>query len=193
MEKPEGLIKFLWRTIVSLSKGMRVTFGYFSRPSTVVTQQYPENREELKMFDRFRSQLVLSHDEHGEHKCNACRICEQSCPNASIIVYSRKGAQSGRTELESFLWRLDSCTFCNACVMVCPHQALKMNGNFESSVFDRGLLIYNLAKYAGPSASSLQKVTDPEERKKLKESKPVFTEETTLFKNSKKGNSDGDF
>jgi NADH-quinone oxidoreductase subunit I len=169
-----GFFRRLVLGIVSLWKGMRVTFHYLSHPSTVVTRQYPENRATLKMFERYRTQLVMPHDAEGYHKCTACRQCETACPNGSIKILSRKGA-TGRNELDQYIWRHDSCTFCNACVIVCPFDALAMNGLFESAVYDRRLLVYNLNRYAGPPANALLKVADPEERRKLMEPRTPYS------------------
>ena len=33
---------------------MRITGRYFVSPGEIVTQKYPENRDELKMFDRYQ-------------------------------------------------------------------------------------------------------------------------------------------
>jgi formate hydrogenlyase subunit 6/NADH:ubiquinone oxidoreductase subunit I len=170
-----GSIRRIVDGIVSLLKGMAVTFRYLSHPSTVVTRQYPENRETLKMYDRYRAQLVMLHDEQGYHKCTACRQCVLACPNASIAITTRKGAVTGRNEIDQYIWRHDSCTFCNACVIVCPFGALEMSPKFESAVFDRRLLVYNLNRYAGPPANALQKVTDPEQRKSMMEPRGVYS------------------
>ncbi len=166
--------------VKSLLTGMRVTFRYLVHPSTVVTQQYPENRKTLKLAERVRAQLSFTFDENGFHKCTACHICEQQCPNASIHVMDRKPAGSTKSELDTFIWRLDSCTFCNLCVMVCPFQVLKMNSNFESSVYDQKLLVYNLTPYAGPASSVLMKVADVEERKKLIDARGPYDGPTAL-------------
>ena len=72
--------------LLSLLKGMKVTIRVFFRKKT--TEQYPENRDTLKMFDRFRGQLVMPHNENNEHKCVACGICQMNCPNGSIKVIS---------------------------------------------------------------------------------------------------------
>ena len=164
----------------SLLKGMGVTFHYLSHPSTVVTQQYPENRETLKMPERLRAQLSLNHDENDLHKCTACHICEEACPNASIHVLERPTPALSKTELDAFIWRLDSCTFCNLCVMVCPFQCLKMKSTFESAVYDQRTLIYNLSHYAGPTSTALAKVADPEARKKMIEPRDVYAGATAL-------------
>lgn len=170
-----GFVRRIVDGTASLLKGMAVTIRYLVRPSTIVTRQYPENRETLRMFDRYRTQLVMSHDEQGYHKCTACRQCVLACPNASILITTRKGAVSGRNELDQYVWRHDSCTFCNACVIVCPFGALEMSPKFESAVFDRRLLVYNLNRYAGPPASVLLKAADDEQRKSMMEPRGVYS------------------
>jgi NADH-quinone oxidoreductase subunit I len=159
---------------------MKVTFHYLIHPSTVVTQQYPENRATLKMPERLRAQLSMVHDENGYHKCTACHICEQACPNASIHVLERPTPAAAKTELDTFIWRLDSCTFCNLCVMVCPFNVLKMNSTFESSVYDQRLLVMNLVKYAGPTSTVLAKMPDDETRKKAIEARDPYSGPTAL-------------
>lgn len=152
--------------VAALARGMRLTLHYLLRPSTVVTQQYPENRATLRMFERFRGQLRLRHDEKGRMICNGCNFCEQACPNASIRIRAGKGAITGKTELDRFVWRMDSCTFCGACVQACPHDAIHFSNDFETSVYDRRLLVYSLNRYAGPAARFLAKAA-PEELAKL--------------------------
>ena len=72
--------------LCSLLVGMRTTLRVFFRKKT--TEQYPENRDTLKMFDRFRGQLVMKHNDRNEHRCVACGICQMNCPNDSIRVVS---------------------------------------------------------------------------------------------------------
>jgi len=167
-EKRHGFIGGVFSGLLSLVQGMAVTLGYFLRPSTVVTRQYPENRATLKMYERFRSLLTMPHDQDGCHNCTACGICQTACPNASIKVVSGKDA-AGKKILKNYIWRMDACTFCNACVQACPFSAITMTGGFESAVYDRRLLSYSLNRYAGPSASALKKIADPAERRKMME------------------------
>ena len=167
-EVPHGFFGGIVFGLISLLKGMAVTFRYFARPSTVVTQQYPENRATLKMTERFRSLLVMVHDQDGCHSCTACGLCQTVCPNASLRVVTAKDA-AGKKFLKNYIWRLDTCTFCNACVQACPFGAVAMTGAFESAVFDRRLLTYSLNRYSGPPANVLKKIADPAERKKLME------------------------
>ena len=66
----------------SLVTGMAVTGKEFVTPK--ITEQYPENRQDLKISDRFRAELTLIYDSEGRHKCIACGICQMNCPNGTI-------------------------------------------------------------------------------------------------------------
>ena len=71
---------------------MSVTGKYFlhSRKGAI-TQQYPDNRATLQMFERFRGEVVMPHDEKNEHRCTGCQKCELACPNGSIeIIWDRQ-------------------------------------------------------------------------------------------------------
>ena len=122
--RPRGNAAAVPSALASLAKGMRLTLGYLVRPSKVVTRQYPENRATLKFPERYRAMLHLIYEESGYHRCTACRMCEKACPNKSIKILSKKGEISGKMELDRYIWRLDSCVFCNACVQSCPFDAL---------------------------------------------------------------------
>ena len=91
--------------LISLLKGMRVTGKEFFTPK--VTEQYPENRATLKPFDRYRGELILVYDENNNHKCIACGICQQNCPNGTIqIVSSKITTEDGKTKrvLDKYLY-----------------------------------------------------------------------------------------
>ena len=83
-------IKEVLGGLKSLLKGMRVTGYYISHPKEIITQQYPENKDTLKMFDRFRGEVILLHDENNEHRCTGCTACEVACPNGSIEIISER-------------------------------------------------------------------------------------------------------
>lgn len=142
-------IKDIVHAVKGLLAGMKVTGYYFVHPGQIVTQQYPENRARLKMFERFKGEVVMPHNENNEHKCTACGICETNCPNGSIEVISRMvETPEGRKKrvLVKHIYHLGMCTFCNLCVKTCPSDALKMDQTFEHSVFDRTKLTKVLNK-----------------------------------------------
>jgi len=77
----------IYLAIKSLLTGMRVTGYYLTHArKEIITQQYPENRDTLKMFDRFRGVVLMPHDENNEHTCTGCSACEIACPNGSIEI-----------------------------------------------------------------------------------------------------------
>jgi len=121
---------------ISLLKGMTVTLKYFFNPKKIVTEQYPENRETLKMHDRFRGRVELIHNEQSLHKCTACGICEKICPNASINVLATKNI-AGKRVLGKYLYRMDTCTQCGFCIESCPFGCLRMAHDFEMSSADK--------------------------------------------------------
>ena len=147
-----SIIKYLisiFSAIKALWTGMKVTGYYFVHPGKIVTQQYPENRKKLEMFERFKGELVMIHNEKNEHKCTACGICEMNCPNGSIEVISKSEINpEGKKKrvLAKHIYHLGMCTFCNLCVKTCPSNALKMDQTFEHAVFDRSKLTKVLNK-----------------------------------------------
>ena len=82
-------ISTVFKGVGTLLTGMKVTGKYFFTPWKNITQQYPENRETLKMFDRFRGEVIMPHNENNEHLCTGCGICELNCPNGSIEIISK--------------------------------------------------------------------------------------------------------
>ncbi len=141
--------KEIFDGVASLVRGMKVTGSYFIKPSTIVTQQYPENRDTLKMFDNFKGELMLIHDENNQHACNVCNTCARKCPNGSIeIIIKKVEGADGRTKkiLDKYVYHLDTCSFCGLCVPACDENALRFDQEFEHAVFDRSKLIKELNK-----------------------------------------------
>ncbi len=137
----------------SLIQGMDITLKYFINPKTVITQQYPENRDTLKMFDRFRGPVSMPQDENGNNTCTACGICEKACPNGSISVLATKNL-SGRKVLDQYIYRVGQCTFCGLCVEACPFDAIALSQDFELTVYDRHELTWVLNKPQNSSDTS---------------------------------------
>ena len=141
--------KDIINAMMSLIKGMSVTSRYFFSPGKIVTQKYPENRKELVMFDRFKGEVVMPHDDKNEYKCTACGICQINCPNGTIEVVSKTITNDdGKTKkiLDKHIYRLSQCAFCGLCVKTCPSNALAFSQEFEHAVFNKALLIKTLNK-----------------------------------------------
>ncbi|MFZ4741031.1 MAG: 4Fe-4S binding protein [Bacteroidales bacterium] len=152
--------KELFKGIKTLLTGMKVTGYYFVHPKSIITQQYPENRKTLKMFDRFKGEVTMPHDENNQHKCTACGICEINCPNGSIEVISKQVEKADgkmKKELDVYIYKLSMCTFCGLCVKVCPQDAIIFSQGFEHAVFNKEKLIKTLNH---PGSSLKEKVKE---------------------------------
>ena len=128
----------IFKGFYSLIKGMEVTGKELVTPK--VTEQYPENRAELHIPERFRATLEFIYDDNGYHKCIACGSCERNCPNQTISITKRMvDLPDGKKKmkLDKYMYDLGSCTFCGLCVQVCPTNAIKFSNDFEQAVFTR--------------------------------------------------------
>lgn len=131
--------------IRSLSIGLKTTMREFFTPK--ITEQYPENRKTLKMFDRFRGTLTMPLDADGHHHCVACGLCQMACPNGTIHIESETittDEGKKKKQLVTYEYNLGSCMFCQLCVNACPHDAITFDQEFEHAVFDRSKLILKL-------------------------------------------------
>ena len=131
--------------LASLVKGMQITGKEFVTPK--ITEKYPEDRETVKVPERFRAILELKYDAEGNHKCIACGICERNCPNGTITLTSKMvDTWDGKKKrkLDKYIYDLGSCTFCQLCVTSCPQDALEFSNDFEQAVFTRDKLVKQL-------------------------------------------------
>lgn len=134
----EGLLGGIKTLCIGLKTSMREFF------TKKITEQYPENRDTLQMFDRFRGSLTMPHNEDNEHKCIACGLCQMACPNDTIKVVSEiVETEDGKKkkQLVRYEYNLGCCMFCQLCTKACPHGAITFDQSFENAVFDRAKLV----------------------------------------------------
>jgi NADH-quinone oxidoreductase subunit I len=154
-----GIVNYLKEVfwgVKTLLVGMSVTGKYFISPKAIVTQKYPENRKTLKMYDRFKGEVIMPHNENNQHKCTGCGICEMNCPNGSIqVISNRIDGPDGKKKriIDKHIYHLSMCTFCGLCIKTCPSQALEFGQEFEHAVFDKR----KLTKILNNPGSSLSK------------------------------------
>lgn len=140
--KALNYIKDIFIGIYRLFQGMYITMLNMIRPK--ITEQYPENRGKKQYSDRFRGMLVLYHNENNEHKCTACGLCANNCPNGTIqiTVKTKIDEVAGKEKkmLDKYMYDLGSCIFCSRCTQICPCDAIGWSNHFEHSVFTRSKL-----------------------------------------------------
>jgi NADH-quinone oxidoreductase subunit I len=140
-------ISDVFSAIGSLLRGMKMTGYYFTHRREIITQNYPDNPELMKLPVRFRGEVVMPHDEKNEHACTGCTACELACPNGTIKIITKFDVSPDgkkKKALDTFIYHLELCTMCNLCIEACPTDAIKMAQNFEHSVFDRSKLTKKL-------------------------------------------------
>jgi NADH-quinone oxidoreductase subunit I len=141
--------KDIYNALKSLFIGMRRTGYYFTHHKEIITQLYPENRLELNLPERFRGEVIMTHDDQNEHACTGCSACELACPNGTIKIINKFDiSPEGKKKkaIDTFIYHLELCTMCNLCIEACPTDAIKMAQTFEHSVFDRAMLTKKLNK-----------------------------------------------
>lgn len=160
MKAIKKYIKDIFLALKSLLTGMKVTGYYISHAKKeIITQQYPENRDTLQMFDRFRGEVIMPHNDDNEHRCTGCSACEIACPNGTIeIIWDRKENEEGKKKkvLDQFVYHLQMCTMCGLCIPACPTDAIVMGHDFEHAVFDRSELTKVLNKPGSKLAKGVE-------------------------------------
>jgi NADH-quinone oxidoreductase subunit I len=123
--------------------------------SGVFTIQYPEEKIPVPEEFRFIPFLVYEEKEDGSifHRCTSCGICAKVCPPQCIWIVRTTDPKTGRPvpEPAEFYIDVDICMNCGYCAEYCPFDAIKMDHDYELSVYDRHTHnIYNKEKLSKP-------------------------------------------
>lgn len=123
--------------------------------SGVFTVQYPEEKIPVPEEFRFIPFLVYEEREDGStfHRCTSCGICTKVCPPQCIWIVRTTDPKTGRPvpEPAEFYIDVDMCMNCGYCAEYCPFDAIKMDHDYELSVYDRHTHnIYNKEKLSKP-------------------------------------------
>jgi NADH-quinone oxidoreductase subunit I len=121
----------------------------------IFTVQYPEEKLPVPEEFRFVPFLVYEVDENGEKhdRCTSCGICAKVCPPQCIWIVRTNDPKTGRPvpEPKEFYIDVDICMNCGFCAEYCPFDAIKMDHNYELSVYDRHTKdIYDKDKLSKP-------------------------------------------
>lgn len=107
----------------------------------VFTIQYPEEKLPVPEEFRFIPFLIYEEGENGEKniRCTSCGICAKVCPPQCIWIVRTNDPQTGRPvpEPKEFYIDVDICMNCGFCAEYCPFDAIKMDHDYELSVYDR--------------------------------------------------------
>lgn len=151
----KGLVvtfKHFWMTYIEdirwLLRGRRRYYtaeGIENRRSAeaagIFTVQYPDEKMPVPEEFRYIPFLVYEVDENGEKhdRCTSCGICAKVCPPQCIWIVRTNDPKTGRPipEPEQFYIDVDICMNCGLCAEFCPFDAIKMDHDYELSVYNR--------------------------------------------------------
>jgi NADH-quinone oxidoreductase subunit I len=107
----------------------------------IFTVQYPEEKLPVPEEFRFTPFLLYEEGPDGEKKerCTSCGICAKVCPPQCIWIVRTTDPNTGRPvpEPKAFFIDMDICMNCGFCAEYCPFDAIKMDHDYELSVYDR--------------------------------------------------------
>lgn len=107
----------------------------------IFTVQYPEEKLPVPEEFRFIPFLLYEEGPDGEKKerCTSCGICAKVCPPQCIWIVRTTDPNTGRPvpEPKAFYIDVDICMNCGFCAEYCPFDAIKMDHDYELSVYDR--------------------------------------------------------
>lgn len=121
----------------------------------IFTIQYPEEKLIAPEEFRFIPFLIYEEGPNGEQqdRCTSCGICSKVCPPQCIWIVQTNNPETGRPipEPQEFFIDVDICMNCGLCAEYCPFDAIKMDHDFELSVYDRHETnIFNKARLSKP-------------------------------------------
>jgi NADH-quinone oxidoreductase subunit I len=123
----------------------------------IFTVQYPEEKLPVPEEFRYTPFLVYDVDENGEKRlrCTSCGICAKVCPPQCIWIVRTNDPVTNRPvpEPKEFYIDVDICMNCGFCAEYCPFDAIKMDHDYELSVYNRHQKnIYNKDVLAKPAS-----------------------------------------
>ena len=142
-----------------LGKRYYTSEGIAHRMSTeargIFTIQYPEEKLPVPEEFRFVPFLIYETDENGQNidRCTSCGICAKVCPPQCIWIVRTNDPSTGRPipEPAEFYIDVDICMNCGFCAEYCPFDAIKMDHDYELSVYNRHKSnIFNKEKLSKP-------------------------------------------
>ncbi len=128
-----------------------------SETEGIFTIQYPEEKLIAPEEFRFIPFLVYDPGENGAQvdRCTSCGICSKVCPPQCIWIVQTNDPVTGRPipEPQEFFIDVDVCMNCGLCAEYCPFDAIKMDHDFELSVYNRHETnIFNKARLSKPAS-----------------------------------------
>ena len=121
----------------------------------MVTEQYPEEKDEFPPKPRYHGRHQLNRHPDGLEKCVGCELCAWACPADAIFVQGADNTEEARFspgERYGRVYQINylRCIGCGLCIEACPTRALTMIHEFELADNNRQRLIYEKQDLLAP-------------------------------------------
>lgn len=120
-EPPPSHLRVALYSIQGLLRGMWLTISYFWSPVEIVTNQYPENRDSLKLTGRFRGNLRFKFPNERAHQNHAILLDHL----AEDTQTDRQVAEEWIRDEDDTRW-YHNCTGCSKCEEACPNASIRI-------------------------------------------------------------------
>jgi len=124
---------------LGIFKTIKIALRNLFRPHIVI--QYPKVKYELP--PRARYTVRMKYDDQGNHKCRACMICQNTCPDFIIDIDVTVGEDRSKF-INRFEYQQGACMICGLCVEACPYDAIRMSHDYELAHRDMAGLTIDL-------------------------------------------------
>jgi NADH-quinone oxidoreductase subunit I len=118
---------------------LKIAFRNLFRKHIVI--EYPHVKYDLP--PRARYAVRMKYDKDGAHKCTACLICQNTCPDYIIRIDVETGEDRSKF-IRRWEYQQGSCMMCGLCVESCPFDAIRMSHEYELAHADPALLSIDL-------------------------------------------------
>lgn len=118
-----------------------IAYRQSAKANGLFTVQYPDEKLPVPEEFRYVPFLVYQEGPNGEkvERCTSCGICAKVCPPQCIWIVRTTDPETGRPKPApaEFYIDIDICMNCGLCAEFCPFDAIKMDHDYELSVYNR--------------------------------------------------------
>lgn len=119
-------------SVQNLLRGMWLTISYFFSPVEIVTREYPENRETLKLTERFRGNLRFKFPNEPAHERHAALLQNLAHDTQTDLAVAERWIR----DEDDTRW-YHNCTGCSKCEEACPNASIRIMTRHGDILDDR--------------------------------------------------------
>ena len=126
-----------WKRL-SLCSQEDISIEYFVKPPNHASPRHEHPNAQVLIVLKGKL-TIATEDGEQEIRCTSCGICAKVCPPQCIWIERTTNPETKRPvpEPKEFYIDVDICMNCGFCSEYCPFDAIKMDHDYELSVYKR--------------------------------------------------------